>query len=76
MASNAMIRRLIQQMLSPREKNMLGRWRIGYSEETISKIIERANEDHCGTCVVPTKEILSNEKKRAIASLAKFPPSQ
>jgi 2-C-methyl-D-erythritol 4-phosphate cytidylyltransferase len=54
---------------------MLGRWRVGYSEETISKIIERANEDHCGTCVVPPKETLTNEKKKVVASVAKYPPS-
>ena len=75
MASNTMIRRLIQEILRPREQQMLGRWRVGYSEETISKIIERANEDHCGTCVVPPKEILTNEKKKVVASVAKYPPS-
>lgn len=75
MTSNTMIQRLIQEILRPRQQHMLGRWRIGYSEETISKIIERANEDHCGSCVVPPKEILTNEKKKAIASVAKYPPA-
>jgi hypothetical protein len=77
MASVTMIQRVIRAVLRPSQQQMmLGRWRIGYSEETISKIIERANEDHCGTCVMPPKEPekQSKEENKAVATISGFPP--
>ena len=52
------IRKLITRVVQPplQENVMLGRWRLTYSEKTLEKTIERANEDHCGTCVNPPKE--------------------
>jgi len=35
----------------------LGRWGIQYDERIIDRKINQANEDHCGCCVVPKKEV-------------------
>lgn len=35
----------------------LGRWAIQYDEIIIDRKINQANEDHCGCCVVPKKEV-------------------
>ena len=43
--NSQIITKLIQQV-------MLGRWCLTY----VDKTIERANEDHCGTCVNHPKE--------------------
>ena len=51
------IQKLFRQLLRPPPQPvLLGRWKLDYSEETLEKTIERANEDHCGTCVNPPKE--------------------
>lgn len=48
----------VQKIFKPRthENVLLGRWRLNYSEDQIAKTIERANEDHCGTCILPPPE--------------------
>lgn len=38
---------------------LLGRWKINYCPELIKRKVDRANEDHCGTC---TKPKLKKEK--------------
>ena len=35
---------------------VLGRWGIQYDPRVIDCKVFQANEDHCGCCVVPTKE--------------------
>jgi|APSaa5957512535_1039671.scaffolds.fasta_scaffold562496_1 hypothetical protein len=52
------IRKLITRVVQPQmqQEVMLGRWRLTYTEKTVDKTIERANEDHCGTCVNHPKE--------------------
>ena len=42
----------------------LGRWNIIY-DERVSHRVERANEDHCGTCVNPPKETTLGLEKRS-----------
>jgi len=60
------IQKLIKRVVKPhtQESVMLGRWRLNYSEETLGKTIDRANEDHCGTCVNLPKEVKVNQVKR------------
>jgi hypothetical protein len=60
------IQKLIKRVVKPhtQESVMLGRWRLNYSEKTLGKTIDRANEDHCGTCVNPPKEVKVNQVKR------------
>lgn len=56
--------RTLKNIINPPSAPLLGRWRLNYSEETLGKTIDRANEDHCGTCVNPPKEVKVNQVKR------------
>jgi hypothetical protein len=64
---NYTIRQIIRRVITPPNQPavMLGRWRLTYSEKALEKTIERANEDHCGTCVNPPKEEASVPAKRS-----------
>ena len=53
--------RALKNIINPNSKPPLGRWRLNYSEEVLGKTIDRANEDHCGTCVNPPKEEKANQ---------------
>jgi len=45
------ITKMITSVFSPNDTRLLlGRWQIHKSEKTIAKVIQLANEDHCGTC--------------------------
>lgn len=57
--------RTLQKMIRQNQSPLLGRWRLTYSEKELEKTIERANEDHCGTCVNPPKEEASVPAKRS-----------
>ena len=46
----------VQRVIKPTPPLQLGRWQLNNTEEIIEKTIERANEDHCGTCVNPPKK--------------------
>jgi hypothetical protein len=61
------IQKLITRVVQPQmqQEIMLGRWRLTYSEKALEKTIERANEDHCGTCVNPPKEEASVPAKHS-----------
>jgi len=60
------VQKLFTKLIRPPvEPLLLGRWKLTYREETIEKTIERANEDHCGTCVNPPKESLPNPEKQS-----------
>ena len=50
---SAMLMKIMRDIFRPNEKVLLGRWQINYKEEILGKKIDRANEDHCGTCVKP-----------------------
>ena len=50
---SVMLMKIMRDILRPNEKVLLGRWQINYKEEILAKTIDRANEDHCGTCVKP-----------------------
>jgi hypothetical protein len=59
------IQKVVKNIIRPNQPPLLGRWRLNYSEEELGKTIDRANEDHCGTCVNPPKEPKLNLKKRS-----------
>lgn len=48
--------RTLKNIINPPSAPLLGRWTLNYSEEVLAKTIDRANEDHCGSCVNPPKE--------------------
>lgn len=70
----SLIRSLIQRMMMRASASTvpaavvapvaLGRWDIQYDQMIIDRKIIQANEDHCGCCVVPKKEV-------AVAAAAK-----
>ena len=59
------IGQIIISVLSSNNDNrlMLGRWHIRKTEQEIAKVIQMANEDHCGTCSDSPKESVSTEMK-------------
>jgi len=48
---------------------VLGRWRIQYDPQIIDCKVSQANEDHCGCCVVPKKEVVTASVKNKSAVL-------
>jgi hypothetical protein len=48
---------------------VLGRWRIQYDPQIIDCKVFQANEDHCGCCVVPKKEVETASVKNKSAVL-------
>jgi hypothetical protein len=61
------ISQIIISVLSPNDDTrlMLGRWHIRKTEQEIAKVIQMANEDHCGTCSDSPKESVSTEMKHS-----------
>lgn len=55
----------LRKFLRPESEVLLGRWRIVYKESTIAKTIDRANEDHCGTCVEPPQSPQSHQSHQS-----------
>ena len=51
--------RMVQIIRKPEPTIMLGRWKLTYCEDKVSKKIHRSNEDHCGICVDPPKKSIS-----------------
>jgi hypothetical protein len=60
------ITKIITSVFLPNDTRvMLGRWDISKTDKEIAKVIQLANEDHCGTCLdspkestsVPTKDV-------------------
>ena len=51
--------KVIRDFGKPEPSIMLGRWKLTYCEDKVSKKIHRSNEDHCGICVDPPKEEIS-----------------
>jgi|DEB0MinimDraft_6_1074348.scaffolds.fasta_scaffold34985_2 hypothetical protein len=52
--------KVIKDFRKPEPSIMLGRWKLTYCEDKVSKKIHRSNEDHCGICVDPPKEDISS----------------
>ena len=48
--------KFINNIRQPEPMVMLGRWKLTYCEDQVSKKIHRSNEDHCGICVDPPIE--------------------
>lgn len=48
--------KFMERIRKPEPSVMLGRWKLTYCEDKVSKKIHRSNEDHCGICVDPPKE--------------------
>lgn len=44
------IKRAITPESPVKNPRLLGRWEIKYCKSTINKIVDLANEDHCGIC--------------------------
>jgi len=59
---NQIIRNIAKRFFRE-EKRLLGRWQIAKNETSVSKIIKYANEDHCGVCIEPIKEVTLDIKK-------------
>lgn len=60
------ITKIITSVFSPNDTRvMLGRWEISKTDKEIAKVIQLANEDHCGTCLDSPKEPASVPMKHA-----------
>lgn len=60
------ITQMITSVFSSNNTNiMLGRWNISKTDKEIAKVIQLANEDHCGTCLDSPKEPTSIPRKDA-----------
>ena len=44
------IKKLIKNLFKKNSLNLLGRWKIDYSNKIINRKIDLSNEDHCGPC--------------------------